>query len=158
MIDGGVIISITMGFQTSSKLWMKNSMSKAQTIFHHTISPFGTFRTILWWDEWKLMRSQNHHFHFNHKHKTVKKSLSCLVVCFEVTKKMLLIESLSNFIRRDAQSHCLIANFLVHWKLETQQHINTACIHPRLSEVRHTFYSAIGINTSLVGIDGSSRC
>ena len=47
-------------------------MDRAQRFFHHSTPQFGAFRTILSRGDQEMTRSQNRHFHFNHKQKTVK--------------------------------------------------------------------------------------
>ncbi len=47
-------------------------MDIAQRFFHHTTPQFGTLKLYLREAEQKMTRSQNRHFHFNHKQKTVK--------------------------------------------------------------------------------------
>ncbi len=47
-------------------------LERAQKLFYHTISQFGTLRTILSRGDQEMTRFQNCHFHFNHKQETVK--------------------------------------------------------------------------------------
>jgi len=47
MIGEGVINSNNHGFPNIIEIEKEKSSSRAQNFFHLTISPFGTFRTIL---------------------------------------------------------------------------------------------------------------
>ena len=69
-----------MDFQTSSKLRRKNPQAELKKFFTSQYLHLGLSELFCDGRSEKLVKSQNHHFHFNHKHKTVKKFLDIYVV------------------------------------------------------------------------------
>jgi hypothetical protein len=63
------------GFPNIIDIEKKKVLERAQNLFHHTISQFVTLRTILGRGDLEITRSQNVHFHFNHKEKTINSYL-----------------------------------------------------------------------------------
>ena len=73
MIGGGVINSNNHGFPNIIEIEKEKSSSRAQKIFTSQYLNLGLSELFCDGRSEKLVKSQNHHFHFNHKHKTVKK-------------------------------------------------------------------------------------
>jgi hypothetical protein len=70
--SGGVYHSDNRGFPNVIDIEKEKVLERAQKLFRHTISQFGTLRTILSRGDQAMTRSQNRHFHFNHNQKKVK--------------------------------------------------------------------------------------